>query len=149
METDHEEKASRQRDRVQGAGILGREPRQPLRRCQLSSNLNEEREGATWIPGGMCLGISGERTASVNSLRSEDPCKKNTEARAAGTRTAKGGTAGDELREGAGQDLRPPGDRRDLGSDPEWKGNRSRAVSRDGCDLTPASNRILQVLCRE
>ena len=52
----------------------------------MSSNLNKEREGATWIPGGMCLGISGERTASVNSLRSEDPWKKNTEARAAGTR---------------------------------------------------------------
>lgn len=51
----------------------------------MSRNLTEEREGATYL-GGMCLGVSGERTASVKSLRWKDPWKKDAEAREAGTR---------------------------------------------------------------
>ena len=46
----------------------------------------EALEGGSHIPGGLCLGVSGTRTASVKSLRWEDPWKKNTEAREAGTR---------------------------------------------------------------
>ena len=135
-----------------GAGILGRVAKTASEKMSIEQK-PEWGEGGSHIPGGLCLGVSGTRTASVKSLRWEDPWKKNTEAREAGTRWAKRGTAGDELREGAGQDLRPPGDHRDLGSDPEWKGNRSSAVSRDRCDwlqlLTGSFSCCAENNCRE
>ena len=49
---------------MKGADILGGVvKRASLGRCQSSRNLKEAREGATWIPGGICMGVSSRKNS--------------------------------------------------------------------------------------